>query len=57
MKCSECPWLMVPFFSCKKHGWLIDDGKSVVEGCNIDGKLPPVRESNEDKDTTTKIVK
>ena len=47
MKCSECPWLMVPFFSCKKHGWLIDDGKSVVEGCNIDGRLPPVRESND----------
>ena len=50
MLCSDCPYLMVPFFSCKKYRWLLDDGKTVVEGCNIDGQLPPIRETNEPKD-------
>lgn len=43
MRCEDCPYLMVPFFSCIKHKWLLDDGKTVVEGCNIDGRLPPLQ--------------
>ena len=50
MKCSDCTMRMVPFFFCSRFKQPIDDGKTVLQGCNIDGELPPIHFTNEAKD-------
>ena len=41
MRCEECDKNMKPFNFCTRFKWRIDDGKTKITGCNIDGKLPP----------------
>ena len=50
MKCSDCPMRMVPFFFCSRFKQPIDDGKTELIGCNLNGELPPILSSNEAKD-------
>ena len=44
MKCEDCPYLMTPFFVCKKYRWRIYEKGSMVWGCNVDGELPPIED-------------
>lgn len=39
MRCVECPYRVDPFFYCSRLRQPIDDGKTVIVGCNVDGKM------------------
>jgi len=50
MLCSECSMRMVPFFFCSRFKQPINDGKTELIGCNLDGKLPPILKAEDQKD-------
>ena len=47
MLCKDCPMRMVPFFFCSRFKQPIDDGKTELIGCNLDGELPPIHLTEE----------
>ena len=39
MRCEGCPYRVAPFFYCSRLRQPLDDGKTVIRGCNVDGKM------------------
>ena len=39
MRCEECPHVVKPFLYCSRLRQPLDDGKTVIRGCNVDGKM------------------
>ena len=39
MRCEVCPYRVTPFFYCSRLRQPIDDGKTKIRGCNVDGRM------------------